>query len=267
MNGYWFPVSRQHFLSVRVYPIVSNRSLQLNALFLDNSGSLIPATAVIPVTQAGTKTESEIQCIDGHLVSLTVSDRLRTAKEGEVYIQAFIKIGEIDTDNPQAMLCRGFVYKNSPVFYPGGKDQSPTDGNGLFYHATQTNPGAGNPFTLTFNPWETFVVLNVSFRLTTSVVAANRRPFLLLSSDIGDYQFAMAPFTIPESSIADINFSTMAVVAYTDVGGRHVVPIRKTDPAIISTKALVINNMGLQANDTLTQIILTLAKYPDFSGF
>lgn len=262
-----FPVTRQYNLSVRVYPIVSARVVQLNALFLDERGMIIPVTVTTPVTVAGTMTESEIQCIDGYLLSITVSDFLGTARNGDVYCQAFIKIGQVDSDNPLAMLVRGYVSENSPIYWPGGKDRSALTSPGRFRQYLGTAPGAGNEYSETLEAYKAYNIIGVSAILTTSVAVANRYVYIGLDTDSGVVHRCYQGVAIVAAQVVKILWSSLFNDRFA-VGTFGInSSLQWTNPFQGPLKGFTIGVSNIDAGDTLTSISITLEEFAELEGF
>jgi len=262
-----FPLSRQNFLTVSVYPIVSGRRLQLNALFLDERGQLVPNTALIPTTVAGIKTETEMQCLDGYLLSVTVTDDAATARNGEVYCTVSIKVGQVDTNSPIAMLARGYVSENSPVYYPGGKDRDALEGYGRFHSFTGVNPGAGNPYSLTLEAYKSYKLLSVFGTLTTSAVVANRYIYVNQSDDSGKVFSNRATLAYTESKAWFIHLSASQTAFGNIAGSGQFVALSRTTPFQGALKGLEIGAINMDAGDQITGIRITLEEYAELPGF
>lgn len=262
-----FPLTRQNYLTVNVFPIVSGKRLQLNALFLDDRGNLVPNTVTIPTTTAGTKTETEMQCLDGYLLSVTVTDDAATAKNGEVYCTVSIKVGQVDTNSPLAVLVRGYVYENSPIYYPGGKDRSEMSGFGRFRHYAGAAPGAGNAYSETLEAYKSYNIIGVAFTYTASAVVATRYLYLQLATDTGIVHYVKSSPNPAASQAIGVRFTTLGndIVGASGINGS--MGLQRNTPFQGAVKALEIGAINMDAGDAITGIVITLEEFAELPGF
>lgn len=262
-----FPVSRQNFLTVSVYPLVSARRLQLNAIFLDERGFLVPSTITIPTTTAGTKTETELQCIDGYLLSCTVSDDAGTTLPGEVYCTVGIKVGQVDTNSPIAMLIRGYVYEGNPIYWPGGKDAKSLDEPGRYRRISGVSPGAGNSYDEILVASVAYNFIAVHFTFTSSAVVVSREVYIELVDDSGIVHRSFIGVSVTASQTMLLGFDASSISGSSKNGVYRILALGKTTLFQGPLKAFSINALDMDAGDTITGIRIIREEFAYLPGF
>lgn len=262
-----FPVSRQNFLTVSVYPLVSARRLQLNAIFLDERGSLVPSTITIPTTTAGTKTETELQCIDGYLLSCTVTDDLLSTLPGEIYCSIAIKVGQVDSSNPVAILSRGHVYEGHGIYYPGGNDIVESRNRGRYRSISGASPGAGNDYTELLEPYVSYLFETVIFLYTASVAVATRQPYIDLSTDSGIVLRRNAASSVVAGQAIKHFISAVYPQATSIPGVLREIGLDRMTPFEGPLKSFTISAIDMDAGDTITEIRIIREEFIHLPGF
>jgi len=262
-----FPLSRQFFLSVSVYPQVSGRRLQLNALFLDERGQLVPSTILIPTTIAGTKTETEIQCIDGYLLSVTVSDDAGSCLPGEVYCTVSIKLGQVDTNSPLATMVRGYVFEGNSIYWPGGKDKASLDSPGRLVITSGVAPGAGLSYDVTLDSYVSYNILAVNFTYTCSAVVVSRGVYIELATDSGVVHRTYPSIAVTAGQTQSINFTTTNPTRGVSPGLFIGSGLLTSLPFSGPLKAFTIDALNMDAGDTITNIRTAFEQFAYLPGF
>lgn len=262
-------VSQQFWLTARVYPVEDSRSLQLNALFLDKTGRLIPSSLRLGPTVDGTAIQAELQCITGRLLSATISMSAGTEFPGRIYADISLKVGQVDTADMVAVLARGYVYVGHPIYWPGGKDRGPLDGHGFFRSYAGVAPGAGNEYTETLEATKCYRILGVKCLFTASATVATRRVYIDLSTDSGIVHRVLGEGGITASQVVTMLFTQLA--AYNNSASATPITqnicLGEMTAFQFALKGFTLGAFNIQAGDTITAIMLAREEFIDLAGF
>jgi len=260
-------VNRSLFLTAKIYPAVSDIMLNLNALFIDTAGNFIPTIQPVGPTTAGTSIEYEMACIDGELVSATLSIAATIESPGLIYADLSIKFGQVDTPSVLAVLSRGYVYKGYPISWPNGKDESPYEGPGYLHIYKPSAPAAGDPYEETLTAYKSYRVLGVTFLYTASVAVASRYPYYELATDAAMFQTQLFGTAVTASQAVTERASALEAAGDVISGTLRqeaVISIRVFEGPL---KSLSINALSMDAGDEITNITIAMAEYVNINEF
>lgn len=148
------------------------------------------------ITKEGSFTLKHTPSVDGSLtvetfrvpdipILLSVIDALRAYKQNDCYVE----ISLLANGQQIASLCSGYVYNQHSISYPNTNniDIRPTQGRLLDRFHADPAAGAEINYPMTFKT--RVKPIGLTFTLTTSAAAANRRVHVRFL-DVGDYPYA-----------------------------------------------------------------------------
>lgn len=139
----------------------------------------------------------------GYLQNVTIFATSGSPRRGQTFARLQVIRGRGASAVVLATIVQGYITGNQDRAWPGSALEGSLEGDGYVRSLTGTNPALGSNASETVPTGARWQLLELRVRLTTGVVVATRRPFVVLSQGGNAQLTSVQPGTMVASSAQD----------------------------------------------------------------
>lgn len=235
----------------------------LRAKYLDPHGIVRQLEQRLAMTGGAAYDDRTIPLYHGQLLFLVLQTPTANVVPGDLYVECTLRTNGTARENISYCFSQGYLHTFKTIQWPPGEYLDFLQPHGSQKQITTTAPAAGAGFTMAVGTSFFYRHIALKFLLTTSGVAASRRPSMEIQSSDGAsvYYRATTGQETTASSTDTYNFAT-------DVNTRVSIELNSMDVAV--PKFLLRDNMRLsiavdnmQAADQISAIFWTVESLRD----
>lgn len=246
----------------------SGTILRVSGAMYGSDGAIVPFGPFIHKPNIdGTLNREFFPLPAGEIVSVVVQQSenpdfpLNIVQYGDVFVRVWLVIGRNATNNiPLKLLVCNYVTSLGHAAYPDGRLITAPEQPGSLQSIQIVNPDPGVNFTLIIGDNMIIQIENLTFTLTTSIVAGARQPRIKISDTGPNLVYSKLATNTQTASLVGVwdfgaSFTEVQDAAKTFMNSAAIWPLLRSGFVIDSSVA------ALQADDTLTAIFLKVQRW------
>jgi len=237
-----------------------NVTLTISGVMLSSRLQLIPFSFIHLPNSNRTIATTRTSIDSGWIMHLRVTASAGAPLVGQTFVWVRLCRGTTATALILGTICSGYVTANTDIFFPGGLQQGPLDGNGVVRSVQIANPAAGADFTITVPTGARWELVSASALFTTAAAVANRHT-LLVVDDGANIVYESAQTTAQIASLAIQHSWGQAIAASTDAGGLSDVNPLPARIALVGGWRVRSSTGNIQAADQWSAIFISVREW------